>query len=252
MSSRGQESRVASRTSAFKPWLLGGFVALWIASCIDPPWPYELILQHIPTVIAIALLITLDRYQPMSLASFTAVLAFLCLHLLGARYLYSNVPYREWYNALGGNAPSSLGWQRNHYDRLVHFCYGLMLVLVVRDVLDKSLRMPRAWGITLAIGAILASSALYELLEWLIAIALSPDQAEAYNGQQGDMWDAQKDMALALAGAIAGCIAVKRCRNKSLDRESGGRIRRETTGRDAVFSELLNRRHDPVFAHKWP
>jgi putative membrane protein len=207
MSSGGQESRVASRASAFKPWLLGGFVALWIASCIDPPWPHELILQHIPTVIAIALLITLDRYQPLSLASFTAVLAFLSLHLLGARYLYSNVPYREWFDALVGGTSSSIHWQRNHYDRLVHFCYGLMLVLVVREVLDKSLALPRGWGVPMAIGAILASSALYELLEWLVAVALSPDQAEAYNGQQGDMWDAQKDMALALAGAIAGCLA---------------------------------------------
>ncbi len=161
---------VARRTRV----MLGAFVVLWFVSCLCPPWPEELVLQHIPTVIAVVSLVTLDRYQPLSVASFAAVLAFLCLHLLGARYLYSNVPYEEWYHAiLGHGARPVAEWSRNHYDRLVHFFYGLLFVGVAWEVVEKSIAPPRVWTVAIAIGAILASSALYELLEWWLALALA-------------------------------------------------------------------------------
>jgi putative membrane protein len=206
-SARALNLAVARRTR--KRVMVGAFGGLWFVSCLSPPWPHELVLQHIPTVLAVVLLLTLDRHQPLSVATFAAVLAFLCLHLLGARYLYSNVPYEEWYHAILGHGKQPLAeWRRNHYDRLVHFFYGLLLVGVAYEVVETSISPPRIWAIAISIGAILASSALYELLEWWLALALAPEQAEAYNGQQGDMWDAQKDMALALAGAILGVLVV--------------------------------------------
>ena len=141
--------------------LLGTFGVLWLVSCLSPPWPHELMLQHILTVLAVVLLITLDHYQPLSLASFAAVLAFLCMHLLGARYLYSNVPYVEWYHAILGHGtqpPAEL--QRNQYDRLVHFFYGLLLVGVAREVIEKSIAPLCVWTVAISIGAILASNSL--------------------------------------------------------------------------------------------
>jgi putative membrane protein len=190
-----------------KRWLLGLFCVTWAISCLDPPYPQELVLQHIPTVLAIGALIAVEHRQPLSLTSYAAMVAFLCLHLLGARYLYSNVPYDDWGRAWFGLDPSaSLGWRRNHYDRLVHFCYGLLLVGVIRDFLQVFLALSRIPSHVVAVETILASSAVYELVEWFVALTLAPAAAEAYNGQQGDMWDAQKDMALALAGALVGTL----------------------------------------------
>jgi putative membrane protein len=183
--------------------LLGLFIALWIVSCLSPPYPDELVLQHIPTVIAVLLLVAVEHFQPLSLGSYVAVLCFLSLHLLGARYLYSNVPYHEWFDLLQGREAKSLpAWRRNHYDRLVHFFYGLLLTGVACEFLRKATAMSRGWAWTMAISVIMGTSALYEIIEWCIALLLAPDAAEAYNGQQGDMWDAQKDMTLALVGAV--------------------------------------------------
>ncbi|HVU89108.1 MAG TPA: DUF2238 domain-containing protein [Pirellulales bacterium] len=197
---------IAARTR--KLWLLGLFVALWIISCLYPPYPDELVLQHIPTVLAVIFLVTVDFLQPLSLSSYTAVLAFLCLHLLGARYLYSNVPYHEWFDLLqGGDGQPTAEWQRTHYDRMVHFFYGLLLAGVACEFLRKAARMSRVWAWLMAISVIMATSALYEIMEWCVALLLAPDAAEAYNGQQGDMWDAQKDMTLALFGSLIACAA---------------------------------------------
>jgi putative membrane protein len=201
-------SRALSDSRAVKFSLLGLFVALWVVSCFDPPYPDELVLQHIPTVIAVLLLVVVEFFLPLSLGSYIAVLAFLCLHLLGARYLYSNVPYHEWFDVLRGRDAQPLGvWHRNHYDRLVHFCYGLLLTGVAGEFLRKATAMSRAWAWLMAISVVMGTSALYEIIEWCIALVLAPDAAEAYNGQQGDMWDAQKDMALALIGSIIACAA---------------------------------------------
>ncbi len=154
-------------------------------------------------MLAVPLLWIADRRHPLSRANYAAIITFLCLHLLGARYLYSNVPYDEWSKILlGTELSSALGWQRNHYDRLVHFCYGLLMFGACSQLLRDELPVSIAWSRALALMTILATSAVYELLEGLIALLLSRESAESYNGQQGDMWDAQKDMALALAGAL--------------------------------------------------
>jgi putative membrane protein len=89
----------------------------------------------------------------------------------------------------------------------------LLFVGVIREFLERRLALSRAASHVIAIGMIVASGTIYELLEWFIALALSPDAAEAYNGQQGDMWDAQKDMALALGGALVGTL-IAMCRDQ--------------------------------------
>ena len=165
---------VAAKQRLAKRWLLGLFCATWFVSCLYPPYPQELILQHIPTTLAIGALIVMDYCLPLSLRGYAAILALLLLHLLGAHYLYSNVPFDDWGRMLFDFAPSaSFGWRRNHYDRLVHFCYGLLLVGVTREFLQTRLSLSRTVSHVIAIGMIIASGTIYELLEWFIALALA-------------------------------------------------------------------------------
>lgn len=173
------------------------------ASFISPPYPAELILQHIPTGIGLALLtVAIFFWKPSSL-SVGCLLAFLWLHLIGARWIYSMVPYDDWTRWLTGTALSeTMNWERNHYDRLVHFASGVLFVFPASEMLQRSAGMrPRAAAMV-AISIVLAIGAVYEIAEWQLAVTLSPSQAEAYNGQQGDVWDPQKDMALAWLGSL--------------------------------------------------
>ena len=181
------------------------FILFWAISCLDPPYPRELVLQHIPTALAVAALVAARRRRMLSRANERLILAFLALHILGARWLYSYVPYDDWMTAICGQSLSSrFGITRNHYDRLVHFAYGLLLVRPACEVFVRRLGVRGAWAGALAVQFILATSALYEIGEWCLALVMAPDWAEHYNGQQGDLWDAQKDMLLAACGAVAG------------------------------------------------
>ena len=178
------------------------FLSLFVLTCIKPPYWEDFLLQHVLTLTALAVLVFADRRLKLSKLSFTAAFLFLGFHLVGARYLYSNVPYDDWVKMLtGATLSEQFGWERNHYDRLVHFSYGLLLSIPVREILHQRLRVPVFWATLLAIDVILSTSAIYELMEWGVAMTLDPESAEAYNGQQGDIWDAHKDMLLAFLGA---------------------------------------------------
>lgn len=172
-----------------------------------------LIRQGLPQLIAMfepddILNLALYRYWLITSRAYVLATLFLLVHIVGAHYLYSYVPYDEWTQQLFNIKLSTLfGWQRNMYDRLVHFSYGLLLFSAMYQSLQHLLKIPspkQLIVITLMLN--MSTSLLYELFEWGIATTLSPDAAEAYNGQQGDVWDAHKDMALALAGGIIAAI----------------------------------------------
>lgn len=180
--------------------LLGIF---FIGCCIAPPYPDYLLMQHVPTVLVVAALVYLSVRFEISRLSFSLVLAFLALHTLGARYLYSYTPYDAWLERLiGFNISEAFGFQRNHYDRLVHFCYGLLMTTPIQEFERRHFGLSHALSAALAVECIMATSAAYEIIEWLVAVAYTPEDAEAFLGQQGDVFDAQKDMALATAGAL--------------------------------------------------
>ncbi|WP_227430532.1 DUF2238 domain-containing protein [Psychrobacter sp. I-STPA6b] len=180
-----------------------------LASINPLEWSSYLLHQAGTVIVLIGLLLAY-RYLAVKTSSFVLACGFLLVHIIGARYLYSYVPYDDWLHAIFGiKLNDIMGWQRNMYDRLVHFCYGLLLFAVMRDItrsLFPSLNSKQCIAIVLMVN--MSSSMLYELFEWGIAIGLSPEDAERYNGQQGDMWDAHKDMALALLGGIVGlCVS---------------------------------------------
>lgn len=194
-------------------WLvLVAIGALVPLSFVVAPYPRELVLQHIPTVVGLVAFAFITFRGTPSPLSFACVVAFFLLHILGARWIYSYVPYDEWATALTGESLSQrLGWQRNHYDRLVHFASGVLGVPPAAEALQRLGNMRPLGAAIMGIASVLAIGAMYEMVEWQIAVRLSPEQAAAYNGQQGDIWDAQKDLALAWLGSlIAACFVFRR------------------------------------------
>ena len=174
-------------------------------------------MQHVPTVLAVPALILAERKLRVSRLSFALIIAFLLLHLVGARYLYSNVPYDDWSQKFFGfRIDERMGFERNHYDRLVHFSFGLLLCYPLWELFARYTRLEGWWPGVLAICVVLAASAVYEIGEWATAMTFAPDWAEAYNGQQGDNWDSQKDMAFAAVGSIlaAGLVGIVRKPNR--------------------------------------
>lgn len=183
-------------------------VIIMLLASIEPLEWSSYLLHQAGTLVFLAMLLALYRYWQITSRAYVLATFFLLIHIVGARYLYSYVPYDEWTQQLFNIKLSTLfGWQRNMYDRLVHFSYGLLLFSTMYQSLQHLLKIPspkQLIVITLMLN--MSTSLLYELFEWGIATTLSPDAAEAYNGQQGDVWDAHKDMALALAGGIIAAI----------------------------------------------
>jgi putative membrane protein len=206
---------------SFNCGLLALFLVLWAVSCLNLPYPEYFALQHAPTIVATIVLIAVERKLRIGRPSFALVIAFLMLHLVGGRYLYSNVPYDDWsQRILGFHFSDQMGWERNHYDRFVHFFFGLLFAYPLWQLFELQARMVGWWPGLMAVCVVLAASAIYELGEWATAMILAPDWAEAYNGQQGDVWDPQRDMALAMAGAILGVGLVRIQRQLSASKSS--------------------------------
>ena len=125
------------------------------------------------------------------------------LHLIAARWSYSFVPYDDWLRFLGiGEFDASIGFKRNMFDRLVHFAFGLLAILPFCEIASRYGRVPARQALVGALLFVLAIGGLYEIFEWSLTMALSPNDAGAYNGEQGDMFDSQKDMAVAAVGAL--------------------------------------------------
>lgn len=152
------------------------------------------------------------RRLPLSRVSYTLIFLFLCLHTVGAHYTYSLVPYREWAPWLFGDGG------RNHYDRFVHFSYGLLLAYPVRELFLRVAAVRGFWGYFLPLDLTMSTSALYEMIEWGAAVTVGGDVGAAYLGTQGDEWDAQKDMALASLGALV-AMCVTAALNAKLQRD---------------------------------
>lgn len=185
--------------------LIGLLLALLLIAQIDQPYPEVALLQHITTMLLIVASPWLLRRWPLSTAAVACIALFLALHTLGGRYAYSNVPYDDWARALtGATLSDTFGWTRNHYDRFVHFAFGALSVVPVAEVARRRSGLGARGAMLAVLGWVLSVSALYEVFEWLLTLFAAGETADRYNGQQGDMWDAQKDMALAALGAVAG------------------------------------------------
>ena len=175
------------------------FAALAIAPWHRADWALENALV-VAFVVAVAL--TYKRFT-LSRVSYTLIFVFLCLHEVGSHYTYSEVPYDEWFKALTGTTLNSLaGWERNNFDRVIHFAYGLLLAYPIREVFWRVASARGFWSYFLPLDLTMSTSMIYELVEWVAAAAFGGELGQAYLGTQGDVWDAHKDMALASLGAL--------------------------------------------------
>ncbi len=183
--------------------LAGLFAALWVALAIHPNDRHDWLLENVLVVLAVPFVAWTWHRARLSTISYTLIFVFLCLHEVGAHYTYAEVPYDRWFEALTGSTFNSLvGWQRNNFDRVIHFGYGLLLALPLRELVVPRAGVRGFWSYFLPLDIMVSSSALYELIEWGASEAFGGDLGMAYLGTQGDVWDAHKDMALASVGAL--------------------------------------------------
>ncbi len=189
--------------------LLLWYAAMWVVTAIHPKYPTDWMLENILPALFIPLLIFTYRRFPLSDLSYILITAFLTLHAIGAHYTYAEVPFGEWMKGW-------FGFERNHFDRLVHFSFGLLLAYPIREVFLRVAHTRGVWAYYLPLDVTLAFSAVYELVEWGVAMIVAPAAGAAYLGTQGDVWDAQWDMLMAGLGALlcmvitAGVKAVRR------------------------------------------
>lgn len=179
------------------------YTMTWTALAITPYDRHDWLLENALVVIAVVLIAGSYRRLLLSRISYTLIFLFLVLHAVGSHYTYSMVPYNEWTNAVFGISLNEvLDWDRNHFDRLVHFCYGLLLAYPIREIFLRIASVSGFWGYFLPLDVTMSTSMIYELIEWAAAVYFGGDLGAAFLGSQGDPWDAHKDMALASLGAL--------------------------------------------------
>lgn len=181
-------------------------ILIGVLTCIHPIFPRDQYLQHIGTILLLIPMVADLRKSRMPMSAFIGIALFTLLHIIGARYVYSNVPYKEWSVSLGLVGADFFQDPRNHYDRFVHFSFGVLLFPFLVYLCKERLRQKPLIAILIAWLVIQTGSMIYEMFEWLITVVMSPATADSYNGQQGDMWDAQKDMALAFIGSTIAAL----------------------------------------------
>lgn len=177
-------------------WYVG--VSAWMAqSPVDPE--FWLLASILPAVFVLVLIATY-RVLPLSHASYGLITAFLTLHTIGVHYTYAEVPVGLWMDQV-------LHLGRNHFDRIVHFSFGFLLAYPIEELFRLS-GVVRGWLVYyLPVMTVLGLSGLWEIIESWVANSVHPDLGITYLGSQGDIWDAQKDMAAALYGALL-CVTV--------------------------------------------
>lgn len=186
---------MAFRTNRLHQSLFGGYLLLWVVLAISPVDRRDWLLENILTVLLVAVLMATHRAFPLSNASYVLIASFMVLHAIGAHYTYSKVPLGFWLK-------EAFDLSRNHFDRLVHFAFGLLLAYPMREILMRRAGIRGAWSYVLAVLAVMACSAFFEVVESWVAQIVSPELGVAYLGTQGDEWDAQKDETAALTGAL--------------------------------------------------
>lgn len=195
---------IEQRLSAKHYASMGILILAILLASIRPLELEAYLLHQAGTVFMINMLLVCLYKIGLNFLSFNLYILFLFVHVIAAHYLYSYVPYNQWIEQIFGfHLNEVMHWSRNMFDRFVHLAYGLLLYPIFYRLFQVWLPQQKPVVIfLLVIQFVVASSMIYEWLEWLIAIGLSPEEAENYNGQQGDSWDAHKDILLATLGAI--------------------------------------------------
>lgn len=179
------------------------YAIIWIVLAINPIDRQAWLLENVLVFFGVGLTWFLHQRLPFSRVSLTLIFVYVCFHTLGSHYTYSLVPYDAWIqNVFGFSLNEFMGWERNHYDRLVHFLYGFLLAYPIRELFFRVADTHGFWGYFFPFDVTMSTSMLFELFEWWTTEIFASDLGQAYVGAQGDVWDAHKDMLLASAGAF--------------------------------------------------
>ncbi|MBL8235988.1 MAG: DUF2238 domain-containing protein [Bryobacterales bacterium] len=181
---------------------VGGTLMMMAASAYRPAMVFDWWLENVLVFALIALLAGTYRKIPLSAFAYGMVFAFLAVHEWGAHHKYADVPLGEWMKVW-------LHTTRNHYDRVSHFAFGFFLSVPVREVFVATTANRGLWSYFIPVEFALAAGAIYEVIESIVAEVVTPEQGEAFVGMQGDMWDAQKDIALGGLGAFITMAAMR-------------------------------------------
>jgi len=181
--------------------LIAGYALLWIALAIAPKYRSDWALENLLVFVFVGVLVATFRRFQFSNVSYALFTLFLALHAYGAHYTYAETPFGFWLR-------DALDLGRNHYDRIVHFSFGLLLTYPMRELMQRTLHLRKAWAYVIPFVVMLAMSAGYESIESWVARIVSPELGSAYLGTQGDEWDAQRDMDRAMTGTLIALFAI--------------------------------------------
>ena len=183
----------------YKWSLLAVFLLAWAWAAFSPTYRESWLLENYLIFVLVPIIIVAGRYFKLSNFSYTLITIFVLLHIAGAHYTYSEVPF-------GYTLQNWLGASRNIYDRLAHFSFGFLLGYPLREVFMRLSKVKGFWAYYFPFDLTLALSAIYEIIEWTVVRVVDPTAGLAFLGIQGDIWDAQKDMLMAATGAALAMI----------------------------------------------
>ncbi len=200
-----------NKTTSIAPILLTVFSIFWLALAINPLHREVWIAENIILIICLYYLITTYNRFKFSNTSYWLIFIFCILQTIGAHYTYAEVPLGFW-------AADLFDIQRNHFDRLVHFAFGFLVILPFKEVLTKTVNFAnQKTQMFVLVMLFIGISGCYEIVEWWYAILFEQDvQADAFLGSQGDAWDAEKDVFLAGLGAWLYLFLFTKKSNKAL------------------------------------
>jgi putative membrane protein len=171
------------------------FLVYWVLIAINAKYLDGWISENALVVPFLIIIFFVHKWFKFSKLSYSLIFTFMVLHVMGSHYTYSEVPLGYWMSEF-------FGLERNHFDRVVHFSFGFLWAYPMREIFRRIADAKGFWAFWIPVELVLALSCVFELIEWVFAVIFGGDLGIAYLGTQGDIWDAQKDMALAGLGSI--------------------------------------------------
>lgn len=186
------------------------FIPVLIWSAVLPKDPFTWFLEVLPVFIGLFILVLTYKKFPLTPLLYSLILIHMVVLMVGGHYTYAEVPLFDWLKEVFDHS-------RNNYDKVGHFAQGFIPAILAREILIRKniVQGAKIWLNYIILSIILAFSAFYELVEWWVALAVGED-AEAFLGTQGYMWDTQSDMGYALFGAIVALLLLSRWHDKQL------------------------------------
>ena len=185
------------------------FIIFWLFIAVNPYDRFTWVIENILSVLLVIFLTATYRRFRFSNTTYILLFSFLILHTIGSYYTYTNMPIFKWIQTM-------FDFSRNHYDRVVHFLFGLVFYFPVYEIITKKLKIKGWLSYLLPLLLIISFKTIYEILEYLTVIFThNVTFSDSFLGMQGDQWDAQKDIMWGIAGAVVSTVI---CRLRKFSR----------------------------------